>query len=93
LWSGQLPLGRAFWEFGIVYGFLVNFMTTLLFLAILTTDAPTAVAIAAQLLPIPYNLLVLVGVWRSAERYRGARQRADLARAAIVLWTLAASLT
>jgi hypothetical protein len=29
---------------------------------------------------VPYNLVALVGVWRSAARYPGGRIHADLAR-------------
>jgi hypothetical protein len=42
--------------------------------------------------PIPYNLFMLVAVWRSAERYTGPRERAELARAVIILWTAAECL-
>ena len=44
--------------------------------------------VAAFLLPIPYNLLVGVAVWRSADRYQGPQRWADLARAASLVWLL-----
>jgi hypothetical protein len=77
LWGGLLPLGTAFWWFAIVWGTALNLAAVL------------AVAVAA--LPIPYNLLVLVGVWRSAGAYEGPRLLADLARIVSLVWALAAS--
>ena len=50
-------------------------------------------AIVAFALPIPYNLLMLVAVWQSARAYTGARLWADLARLAIIIWTIATTLT
>jgi hypothetical protein len=43
-------------------------------------DRPIAAFILGYALSVPYNILVTVGVWRSAEHYTGERKRADLAR-------------
>ena len=43
-------------------------------------DRPIAAFILSYALSVPYNILVTVGVWRSAERYTGERKWADLAR-------------
>jgi hypothetical protein len=40
------------------------------------------------LLPLPYNVLAVVGVWRSADTYNGPRHWATLARVAAVAWSL-----
>jgi hypothetical protein len=90
LWAGQLSLARAFWEYAILYGLLVNMLATIASLAMLTADAPAALALLIFLVPLPYNILVLVAVWRSAGRYQGAPIWADLARAAVVLWVAVA---
>ena len=43
-------------------------------------DRPIAAFILGYALSVPYNILVTVGVWRSAERYTGEHKWADLAR-------------
>ena len=79
LWSGDLPLGEAFWTYAVGIGLALNLITTMLFLVLLTWDRPVA-ALFGHALAVPYNLVALVGVWRSAARYPGGRIRADLAR-------------
>jgi hypothetical protein len=80
LWSGDLPLGEAFWTYAVGVGLMLNLITTLLFLVLLSWDRPVAALIVGHALAVPYNLVALVGVWRSAARYGGGRIRADLAR-------------
>ncbi len=92
LWTGEMPLARAFWEYAIVYGFVLNLFTTIASFALLTADASPALALAIFLLPLPYNLFVLVAVWRAAARYAGPSHWAGFARAAVVLWVLLATL-
>lgn len=89
LWAGEIPLGQAFWRYAVVYGLLINSVAHGLFFALLVKDAalvPVAIAFA---LPIPYNLLAAVAVWRSADRYQGPKTRAELARIAAVIWMIA----
>jgi hypothetical protein len=93
LWAGEIPLAVAFWEYTVVYGFVANLVATLGFFAAVAAEAPDALAILIFLLPVPYNLLVLVAVWRSADRHPGSRMWAELARAAAVLWFVAASVS
>ena len=92
LWAGEVPLGRAFWSYAIIGGTALNGVTTLLAMALVAMDAPAVLAVVAFGLPIPYNLLLLVAVWRSAGAYQGPRLWADLARVAIVIWAAAAVL-
>lgn len=86
LWDGDLPLGEAFWWYAVGYGLVLNLVTSLLFLALLMKGASVIVLVLSFLLPVPYNLLVLVAVWRSAGRYPGPRKWADLARAGTLVW-------
>jgi hypothetical protein len=92
LWAGEVPLARAFWEYAMVYGFVLNLFTTIASFALLTTDAPAAFGLAIFFLPMPYNLFVLVAVWRAAARYVGPRHWASYARVAVVLWVLLVTL-
>ena len=92
LWAGEVPLARAFWSYAVIGGTALNGVTTLLAMALLTMNVPAILAVVAFALPIPYNLLVLVAVWRSAGAYHGPRIWADLARMGVVIWAVMASL-
>jgi hypothetical protein len=86
LWKGQLPLGQAFWEYAVIYAALVNLFATMATFAVVAADLPGALAVGAFLLPIPYIVVAVVGVWRSAANYTGPQHWAKLARGAAVLW-------
>ena len=93
LWLGELPLGEAFWTWAIGIGLVVNLTTSALFLALITVDRPWAALFVGYVLSVPYNVLAVVGVWRSAARYRGHAGHADLARIATVIVMLLLSVT
>jgi hypothetical protein len=88
LWSGRLGLAEAFWTWAVLIGLTVNMVFTGATLAVVATDGPALLALALHLAPVPYNLAIAVGVWRSAAAYDGERQWADLARAAVVAWAM-----
>lgn len=92
LWAGEVPLGEVFWTYAVAGGLLVNAVGTVLCLWALSVGASLLFIYLPMAAPIPYNLFMLVAVWRSAARYTGPRERADLARAAIILWTAAECL-
>ena len=93
LWLGELPLGEAFWTWAIGIGLLVNVTTSALFLALITADRPWAALFVGYALSVPYNVVAVVGVWRSAARYKGPAGHAELARIATVIVMLLLSLT
>jgi hypothetical protein len=72
LWTGRLPLGDAFWTYNVFWGLLLNIVGTMAGFVVLVgwkevnPDLAAAAALTVHLLPIPYNVIVLVGVWRSA---------------------------
>ena len=86
LWSGSLPLARAFWEHAILYGGISSLVATAGALAVLALDLPALLALAVHLSPVPYLLATVVGVYRSAGHYRGAPVWARAAETAAVLW-------
>ncbi len=88
LWEGTVSLKQTFWQYAVVYGLLVNLVTSLLFLALLVNDVAPVLPIAAFILPVPFNLFLIVAVWRSADRYQGPKKWADLARVGAVIWLL-----
>jgi hypothetical protein len=80
LWAGELPLGEAFWTFAIGVGLLVSLATGALALVLITLDRPWSALFVGHVLSVPYNIVALVGVWRSAARHQGRALYADLAR-------------
>ena len=92
LWAGELPLRHAFWQYAVGYGLLINLVTSMAFLALLTNDANIALVALAFALPIPYNFVVAVAVWRSADRYSGPKTWADLASVGTVIWMVVLTL-
>jgi hypothetical protein len=86
LWRGDVALAHAFWQCAIVYGSLLNLLTTIAAFALLSAGAAIPLVVLAHLLPLPYNVLAVVGVWRSAANYRGDALWASLARVAVIIW-------
>ena len=92
LWRGEMPLRTAFWEYAVVYGLVTNLLSVGGAFASHAVGAPIVISAAIFLLHIPYMLLVIVAVWRSARRYSGHQLWADLARAGVTVWAIIAIL-
>ena len=92
LWAGDVPLPEAFWWYAVAYGVLANFVTSGLFLILIVEDMSPWLLVPAFLLPVPYNIFVIVAVWRSAEQYQGDQKWADLARTATVVGMIIVTL-
>ena len=86
LWRGELPLEVAFWHYSIYYGLILNLAASTLSIILLLNDAPFAVIVPVHLAPLPYSVLTVFGVWRSAHRYGGSRRFADFARIGVIAW-------
>ena len=93
LWAGEVPLGVAFWQYAVVYGLLINIVTSILFVALVVMNVSLFLLVPAYLIPTPYNVLIIVAVWRSAEHYQGPKRWADLARAVTLIGMLLLSVT
>jgi len=93
LWRGELPLAQAFWVWALVGGLLVNGITSALFLTLLVGGQIALAFIVGYAISVPYNILVAVGVWRSADRYDGDKRVADLARISTIILMVVLSLT
>jgi hypothetical protein len=89
---GGLPLGRAFWFWGILGGGIVSLFFTLLALTLIAAGAPAWLAVLAFAAHIPWNMMLLVGIWRSARRPEVSPAAANLARTAILAWVVVLSL-
>jgi hypothetical protein len=92
LWRGELVLGQAFWLWGIFGGGIVALFATILALFLLAMGAPTWLAVLFFAADIPWNLVLLVGVWRSAGRPEVNYDTARLARMIIVTWVVILSV-
>jgi len=79
-----VPIGRVFWLDMLVYGTAINVVTTIAALLLFTTKAPTALAAVIYFSPVPYNLFLLIAVWRSATK--APEPTATAARAFGLLW-------
>ena len=69
-WRGGVPLGQVFWLWGLLGGAVINLFATLLMVFLLTAGAPAWIAAVLFAAHLPVNVLLLVGVWRSAGRPR-----------------------
>jgi hypothetical protein len=81
-----MPLAQVFWSFTVVFGTLFNLLATGVGLLAMAGGMPAPAAVAIHLLPLPYNFLVLVGAWRSAEAFTGPALIATSARIAVAAW-------
>ena len=86
LWRGELPLPLAFWHYAIGYGTIANILATAAAVGAVLAGLPDIVAILLHVLPLPYVLVAVVGVWRSAGSYRGDPSWAGFAKAAVIAW-------
>ncbi len=85
LWRGELALPDAFWNWAVFGGLAINVASSVLFLFLIMADRPIFAFIAGYALSVPYNVIVSVGVWRSAERYAGEQRWAELARIVTII--------
>ena len=85
LWHGELALRNAFWNWAVFGGLIINVASSALFLFLIMADRPISAFIVGYTFSVPYNAIVLVGVWRSAERFAGERRLADFARIVTVI--------
>ena len=59
---------------------------------LIAAGAPAWLAVLVFAAHLPWNLVVLVGVWRSAGRPEVSRATANLARLVILAWVIVLSL-
>ena len=93
LWRGELPLSDAFWNWAVFGGLAINVASSALFLFLIWVDRPISAFIAGYAPSLPYNVIVTIGVWRSAELYVGDRRWAELARIVTIIGMVLLSAT
>ena len=81
-WYGELSLPMSYWGvglgIGIVFGFSVG-----IFIGILGMSEDAMWGFF-----IPFQIYTVVGIWRSADKYKGAKFWAILAKVAVVFGIL-----
>ncbi|MDG4647828.1 hypothetical protein P6F26_05185 [Roseibacterium sp. SDUM158017] len=90
---GQLPLREAFWTWAVTVGLVVNVLTSVAFLALVSLGLPWLAFAAGYGISLPYNLLATVAVFRSAAHYDGTPVIADAARVVTLALMAVLSLT
>jgi hypothetical protein len=93
LWRGKVALGEAFWTWAVFGGLMVNLSTSLLLLVLVMLDQLWLALIIGKGLSLPYNLVVVIGVWRAAAVYEGPGFHADLARGTVLVMMIILSVT
>jgi hypothetical protein len=72
-WNGEVPLAVLVWQDMIGVGTLINLIATLLAFASVIQGAPSLLALALHLAPLPFNLFLCGAIWRSPDRSPFAR--------------------
>jgi hypothetical protein len=67
-WHGRVRLAYLLWYDMLGVGTLINLTASFLAFILLTRGAPSLLALALHLAPLPYNLFLLAAVWRAPRR-------------------------
>jgi hypothetical protein len=87
IWRGEEPLARIFWEYAIAWGTLVNLLCTGAALVVFIKGGPDWLGLLLHFAATPYNILMVVSVWRAAAR-EGDSPFASFARGGVLVWFL-----
>jgi len=87
LWSGTEPLHRLIISDMLIGGTLINVAAMAAAFGLFALAAPRWLGIAVFLSPVPYNLFLVVTVWRTADRSGSAW--AWPAKGLAIAWMLA----
>ena len=64
----------SLWHYAIAYGTIANILARAAAIAAVLAGLPDAVAIGLHFLPLPYVVVAVVGVWRSADKFQRTRR-------------------
>ncbi|MDH3738034.1 MAG: hypothetical protein OER92_02490, partial [Alphaproteobacteria bacterium] len=62
LWRGELALDKAFWDWAVIGGLIINVGSSALFLFLVMADNVVLALIVGYAFSVPYNIAVSVGV-------------------------------
>lgn len=86
LWWGQYSLAIAFWAFGVGGTFGGVLLAMLVYMLFFIADFRGPGAIVFAIVFWGYAVIVGMGIWRSANGYRGTQTWPILAKAVVVLY-------
>jgi hypothetical protein len=75
LTRGTAPLETVFWRDMLAVGSGLNIAATAVALSLHAADYPVWLGLAVNFLPLPWNMVLLVAVWKAAEREGGPSAR------------------
>ena len=78
-WNGELSLPQSYWVVGTLIGTAVSLLIMFIVISIGANEALLFVLL------IPWYVFVWGGVWRSADKYKGPKGWAILAKISLVL--------
>lgn len=93
LWRGEEPFERTFWTWGVLIALVVNVSTTAGTFYLVSVDRPFAAFFVGYVMSIPYNVFVLVAIWRSAPRSQETPQAVLVTRIIALTWLTLLSIT
>jgi hypothetical protein len=88
IWRGEYSLAKVFWVYNILVGVISGFILSLLEKTSLNfgeSNLPTALLIIFVGLSANYAFIVFIGIWRSANRFKGNLLWGILAKIHVVL--------
>ena len=78
-WNGDLSLPMSYWGVGVGIGIIFGFLVGAFTIAVgMSEDAMWGFF-------IPFQIYTVVGIWRSADKYRGTKFWAILAKIAVII--------
>ncbi len=89
-WRGEISAERLFYLDMLLVGTSINLAASFVSIVLLGLKFPLWVSIAAYAAPLPYNVFLLLALWRATDRRRTAG--AATYRVAALCWALFASL-
>jgi hypothetical protein len=91
LWKGNFSLPVAYWGWGVLGNIIIGGLLRLVEDALEANPNSLFPAFSALIIGVTaiiYSILVFVGAWRSANRYRGWRGWLRLAKASVILGSI-----
>lgn len=87
-WRGDIAIDRLFWFDMMLVATLINIATAFISLMMFGLKLPAWIAVAAFLAPLPYNIFLVLAVWRTTEQMPA--NAASAYRAGALIWLVAA---
>ena len=94
LWRGEVPLGRTYWVFGVLFLGLLALPGYFIVPGSSGIEPQASIVfgrMAYAIFVFAYTVFISVAIWRSAGRYEGPQIRAVLARVMVVVGLIQAA--